>query len=343
MKIARALSLFMLALLIAPLLRADVTLRYTNDIKAGASSGPLLQFLSKAKNPFISQSSLVQVKGSQAYATTGSYVTIMDFSKQLITLIDPEHKQYTTVYMKDYADQVLSSLPGTQPATPADAQKFADLIKTSFSSDKTGKTDTILGIQVEETLLTLTMDMTPPAGAPAAPAGAPASPPQHLMRMEIHLWTATPSEIERQPALQELVKTYGSDTNAVLNPESVIQKTFTQLPGMGADFAKLMDTFSKAKAITLKTEIEMYSPMLVNALKSMPTDGQAPHADVDPEAPMMEIDVNAVELSTAPIADSVFQVPDDCHVTTVPDFLHALLQSMNPPQAGQAAVNTPTQ
>lgn len=343
MKSLRTFSLAVAALLIAPVLRADVTLRYKNEIKAGASATPLLQFLSKAKNPFISQSSVIQIKGSQAYVTTGAFVTIMDFSKQLITLIDPEHKQYTTVYMKDYADQVLSILPGGKTVAPADAQRLADLMKTSFSSEKTGRTDTVLGIQVEETQLTLTMDSVSPSGAAPSPDATQASPQQHLMRMVIHIWTATPSEIERVSALQELVKTYGSDTNAVMNPDGIMEKTFSQFPGMGADFTKMMDELAKTKAVTLKSEIEIYSPMLVNALKSMPQDGQTAHPDVDPEAPLMEIHMDAVELSAAPIADSLFEVPDDCHVTTVPDFLHALIPSPNQSPSGQAAVDAPTQ
>ena len=345
MKPSRAFSLIAVALLIAPTLSADVTLRYKNEIKVGAGAPAMMtQALSTTMKSFLSQSSTIQIKGTQAYITNGPYITVMDFAKQLMTLIDPAHKQYTTLYMKDYADQVLSILPGGKPVTAANAQKFADSIKTSFSSENTGRTDTVLGIQAEETQLTLTMDMLLPAGPSASPETANAGQPQQFMKMVIHLWTAVPSEIERVPALQELTKTYGSDTNSVLNPDGIMEKSFAQLPGLGADFTKMMDELVKKKAITLKAGIEMYSPFLVNAMKAMPAqpDGQAARSDMDPDAPIMEINMDAVELSAAPIADSVFQVPDDCHVTTVPDFLRAALPGLNLP-AEQAAVDPPPQ
>jgi len=342
-KLRHAASLAVGVLLCTSLLHADVTLRYRNEIKVGAGAPAVMtQALSTTMKSFMSQSSVIQVKGTKAYTTTGPFITVMDFSKQLITLIDPAHKQFTTVYMKDYADQVLSALPGANPAASADAQKFADSIKTSFSSEITGRTDTILGIQAEETVLTLTMDMLSPPGASASPDAAQPGQVQHFMKMVIHLWTAAPSEIERLSTLQELVKIYGSDSNSVLNPDGTMEKAFAQMPGMGAGFTQMMGELSKKKAVTLKGDIEMYSPLLVNALKAMPADGQAARKDVDPNAPMVEITMDAVELSGASIADSVFQVPDDCRVTTVPDFLQAAFPSFSQSQTEQPSADPPS-
>ena len=67
----------------------------------------------------------------------------------------------------------------------------------------------------------------------------------------------------------------------------------------------------------------------------MRAQGQLP-AGFDPNAALIQADTVATEVSATPIADSVFQVPDDYHVTT----LAVLFQSIMP--AKPAAPTAPS-
>jgi hypothetical protein len=55
------------------------------------------------------------------------------------------------------------------PAIPPAAQKILESVKSNFSVQKTGRTDVILGVQVEESELTLTIELPVPADLPLPP------------------------------------------------------------------------------------------------------------------------------------------------------------------------------
>src|SRR5271154_3075348 len=151
MRPSRILSAAAAMLLIAPSLFADATVRYKNEIKIGAGApAQMLGTVVETIKSKLSTSTVIQIKGKLGRTTSSPFVTVSDFEKQVITLFDPARNQFATVYMKDYQDQVLSFLQGPSPR-PADAQEIIDSMQSAFSSQKTGKTDTIIGIQVEET------------------------------------------------------------------------------------------------------------------------------------------------------------------------------------------------
>ncbi|HXO88184.1 MAG TPA: hypothetical protein VN885_05990 [Candidatus Acidoferrales bacterium] len=109
MKLSGVLSAAFAISLVAPSLFADTTVSYKYDIKPGAGAparmvGPALE-AAKSKIP---TRTVIQIKGKLARATGSPFVTVSDFDKQVITVIDPAHNQFATVYMKDYQDQVLS-------------------------------------------------------------------------------------------------------------------------------------------------------------------------------------------------------------------------------------------
>ena len=334
MKPARLAVFAAVVLFSGSALRADVTVRYKNEVKLGAGAPPMVVQqtggILKSAGP---TETVIQIKGTKGSTSNGNLITLMDFSKQVITVVDPAHKQYATVYMKDYAEQVLSVLGN--PALPSSeaAKKLLSSMQTTFGSDKTGKTDTILGVQAEETLLTLTIYMPPPDGAPAANAASP-TPPAALMKMVLHVWTALPSEVDNVPALKEFSSVYGDPSaGSLLNPDAILAKAFSSLPGMDKGFTGLMDELTKKKAITLRTNIEMYMPFMAEVLQSSGTN-QGP--SFDPKAPVFVVNMDMEQLSSAPIDDAVFQVPGDCQLATLPDFFHALL-----PASAQASSNTP--
>jgi len=333
MKSARILLLLSFALAavwIAPALRADVTVRYKTEVKMGAGAPPAItQQTAGVMKSAVPATTVIQIKGTEGYSSNGNLTSLIDFAKQVITVVDPAHNQYATVYMKDYADQVLSAMPGRQAEA---AQKALASMKSDFTSEKTGKMDTILGIQAEETKLTLIIYMpNPGAGAALTDAGA-ATPPE-LMKMIVHVWTAVPSEVENIPALHEFSSVYGDPSaESVLNPDAILGKAFGSIPGINKGFLDMMDELSRKKAIMLGTNMEMYMPFMA-ALKTSGAGGEN-DSSFDPTASVFEVNMEVEDISAAPIDDSVFEVPRDAQLVSLPDFLHALLPAAAPaPQA----------
>lgn len=335
MKFPRLVA-FAITVFFAASLRADVTVRYKNNLKLGTGAPPVFaQQAAGVMKSAVSAETVIQIKGTNGYTSNGRVITLMDFATQVMTVVDPEHKQFATLYMKDYADQVLSILPAPSASPPEGVRKTFDPMNTTFGYDKTGKIATILGIQAEETILTLTVYLPGPNTPPTPASTGP--PPPVFMRMVLHVWTVLPSEVERIPALREFSGVYGDPSaRDVLNPDAVLEKTFSTLPGMSKGFIDMIDELSQKKGIMLRTNIEVFMPFMAQQLRSAPAaTGQAPF---DPEAPMLEGNMEVEQISTAPIDNSVFEVPPDCQLTSVPDLLRALL----PAATQSAAAATPS-
>ena len=100
----------LLLLSAAPVLNADVTVRYKTDFKVGSFlPASLTQPVSNApKAPFPLLLTL-QIKGDKGYSNAGLVASLLDFTKQQLTLIDATHKQFATVYIKDFPGEM--SLP----------------------------------------------------------------------------------------------------------------------------------------------------------------------------------------------------------------------------------------
>jgi hypothetical protein len=314
-------------------IHADVTVHYKNNIDLG-TAGQLMGPAAAQMKSALPDSTVIRAKGKKVYTTALHFSTVMDFTNQQITLIDQAHNQFVTVYMKDYADQVLSSLPGASPPTSGLAQKALEGMKVDFSSEKTGKTDTVLGIQVEETAITLAIAMPPPASTrPSQQPQAAESVP--LVRVVIHMWTALPSEVQRIAALQELSTVLGDPrTDTLMNPAEIWGKAFASSPGMAKGFSAMMDEFSQKKAVMLRTQVEMFMPLLARVLQQRPAGGNggasAQTPSLDPNAALFEMQSEADQISTAAIDASVFDVPRDCKAVTVADFLKGVTASLAP-------------
>jgi len=340
MKPSGVLSAAFAISLVAPSLFADSTVSYKYDIKPGAGAparmlGPILE-AAKSKMP---TSTVIQIKGKLARATSLPFVTVSDFDKQVVTVIDPAHTQFATVYMKDYQDEVLSLLQSSMPSMPADAQKIMDSMQSSFSSQNTGKTDTVMGIQVEETEMTLVVTMPAKPGATPSTDATPAAEPQVLLQMVIHMWTALPSEVERVPALKEFSTVYGDPgANQVMNPTGSMGKMFGSLPGMGKGFASMMEAMQEKKAILLKTQFEMFMPMAQAMLAAQAREKGTDQAQTsDAAAPFMEMTMEVENISAAPIDDSVFAVPRDYRLVSVPEFLKSFMPALPAAEATDSA------
>jgi hypothetical protein len=309
------------------LLHADATVRSKMEMKLAASLPPAAaqQFASAQKSQFPTES-VIEIKGDKGYSNSGRAVTLLDFTKQQITLLDPAGKLFATVYVKDFAGEMGAGLPPMPPA----AQKFMESIKPDFSVQKTGRTDVILGIQTEETELTVSLQMLIPAEFPAALGSLKPGDTITLMKMVMHIWSPLPAEVTRVPALTEFAahswKALSQD------PTTAMRQMLPNSPGLSDGLAKMTQEISKNAVPPLKTHTEVYVPVLAQLGALLQGKAQQVLGSYDPNTPLAETDSEVVEISSAPVDDSLFQIPSDYHATSLPDLLKAVRPNPAPRQ-----------
>lgn len=332
-------GLILLAFLCAaPVLHADVTIRYKTDFKLGSFVPPAAQQqLSNQKLPF-PPVIVMQIKGDKGYSNAGLAASLLDFTKQQITLMDSAHKLFATVYMKDFPGEIGAAMP-TMPAMPPAAQKILESIKSNLSVQKTARTDIILGVQVEETELTLTIELPVPADLPLPPGMFKPGEIVTVMKMAMHIWNATPAEVQRVPALGELGA--HMHLSGLMNPAGWMQQTLGRLPGFAEGSAPMLDYFSKTSAPILKTHSEIYMPVMARIADLLRAQGQRPPAGFDANAPLAETNSEAVEISGAALDDSIFQVPADYQSTSLTDLFKTLMPAVGAAKPLATAPGTP--
>ena len=86
----------------------------------------------------------------------------------------------------------------------------------------------ILGVQVEESELTLTIELPVPADLPLPPGMFKPGEIVTIMKMVMQIWSATSGEVQRVPALGELAS--HMSTTRLMNPAGWMQQTLGRLP-----------------------------------------------------------------------------------------------------------------
>jgi len=287
-----------LAALAMPALRADVTIRYQSELQPSAAFESMMGQFMKSVQAGSAQS--VQMKGSKAYTTTGNWIQIFDFVKEEVTLIDPAHKTFATLPVSQLADKMAGAMPQASHAPTPELQQAMASIKTNVTSKVTGKTAEIQGVQAEEREVTVTMAIP----MPAATTNAGPS-----VRLVMHIWTARKEEALRVPAIRELTG-YQAWQKYVMNPVGMLDKMFGKMPGMSNTMAPMFEELYKNPSVILRMHMEMYMPFLAALARQVPRQDQASPA-IDPDAPLMEMNQEVAELSSAPVDASLFEVPRD--------------------------------
>jgi hypothetical protein len=103
-----------------------------------------------------------------------------------------------------------------------------------------------------------------------------------------------------------------------------------QLPGLGGAFAPLMEEMQKGTTV-LRVHMDMFMPAMAAMVQRMPAGSNPSGASFDPDAPFMQMNQEVVELSTAPVPDSVFQIPEGYQEAPAGELIKGLLAK------GQAA------
>jgi hypothetical protein len=75
-------------------------------------------------------------------------------------------------------------------------------------------------------------------------------------------------------------------------------------------FQDAMKELQSQPGVMLRTHMEMTSPMMAAAAPLLQAQGQALPQGLDANAPLFSMTNEIVEVSTAPIDDSIFQIPE---------------------------------
>ena len=302
----------------APLL-ADVTVRYQTEIKLAPSLPPQAQ--EQMKNAMQSAKYTIYMKDGKGMAAMGAYSSMLDYIKQQFLIMDTNDHTYAILPSAELTDKMIAILP----SVPEEAKKAMSDMKIGFEKKTTGRTDTILGIQAEEREMTLSMDMPLPGGAPQSGMS---------MKMVVQFWTAKPEEAQRNQAVRELMG-YSLYSNYFMNPAAMMQKMTAAIPGLSDALKSMVDDFVKNRAVMLRTRTAMYMQMPPEVLQKLKEQGGAAGA-MDFSGPLSETIQEAVEVSSAPVQASVFEVPADYKAIDAVDLLKKMIKSQMGAMAAQA-------
>lgn len=287
--------------------RADVTVRYESDFKvaeflpSGIAPGPL-------QPP---QPRVVKFKGTKAYASFGGISSVMEVDSKELTLIDLVHRKFVRASLQDYTDRIQSLYsaalnPGGKPASNS--------TKATVSSRKTGRMEVIQGVASEETELTCSIQgQLPPPVENDAP----------LVRMVMQFWIAQPEEALRNPAVRQIAG-YGAYRNTVVNPAEILE-AMSNVPGCGKDLISQVQDLQKTSLLITRTHVEVSSPILAKFAPLMAQQGHPFPADFDANAPIVVANTEIVEISTAAIDDSAFEIPADFETAPLDEVLQPLI------------------
>jgi len=319
-------AIFVASLLTTCVLHADVTIRYKTEFTPAPALQPLLeQFMKTALN---GMETSVSVKDGKAFTSAGKWTEIFDFTQQQVTLLDPTHKTFAVLPASELADRMASAMPQANSQQMQAAQKALESITTHVDSKVTGKTEEIHGVQSEERVVTLTMDMPMPSGA---------SPSGPTMTMVMHIWTAKKEEAMRVPAIRELTG-YREWQKYFMNPAGMFDKLLGKMPGVGKTIGPLLSEMFKDQSVVMRTHMEIYLPMLANLAKNMAAQGKDAPA-MDPHAPLLEMKQEVAELSSATVDASLFEVPKEYTSIAADGMIRDLLANHG---AQQGAAPSPT-
>lgn len=295
-----------MALLAPQAVWADLAISYKLDFQVGPVLPPaIVDAVRQQVAGAIPGEMAMRAKAGKCTSSIGPLNTIIDSAKGEITLLNPKTKQFATTPTASYADKIASSalLP------PAAKQMLANL-KVDVQTSKTGQTGSINDILAEETLITLTIE------GPDATTS---------LRIDMDEWLPAASEFDRVPALKEL----GSCPTAagMTDPSAMLDKLFGQLPGASAKLSEAMKALSIKGSAVLEMQIAAHAPGLGALLQSQGAPG------VDPDAPLVLMQMNLAELSFDSLPDTLFQVPAGYQEAPIEDLLKTVAPATRLAQA----------
>jgi hypothetical protein len=295
-------------LLLLPAIRADVTIHYETKIATSAILPPeATEQLKKAAGA----SMTLVVKGNKGYTVMGNFASITDLGNQTSTYLNAGDKTFASVGLNEY-DQVQAAAQ-LMPKPSPELASMASNMDVKVESKKTGRTEKIHGILAQERQIVMTMSTK--AATDQEKAG-------QLMRMVIEVWSADPGEVARVPALGE-VERFSALSKTALNPAAIIQQVLGPFSGVANGYDTLAKELMEHGSLAMRMRTSIYVPALTQTATALAQSGRQVPQGFDPSGPTSQITQEIVDISTAPVADSTFDVPSSYKQSTVAEIMKA--------------------
>jgi hypothetical protein len=317
----RGLRLIVLIPFALSVLSADVTVRYKTEVKMNMTLPGMPDPAKVLGNAMPHDLTLLEKDGKAFSGINAGLSAITDFTTKKVVLLDVAGKRYAKID----ADKLGEAMSEGMPQMPTAATALLSSLKMNVSAPKsTGRTETIQGVEAEEHEMELTMD---------GPALLPGAPPGPMVREVIQFWLAKPSETLRVPAIRELTG-YAFWSIVTTNPAGQMEALFKQMPGMADGVNAMLKNMQNG--VMLRMHVAVYMPLLGQLLGQARGANNAPQG-FDPNAPLMQINQEVAEISSAPVASSQFEIPDGFQEVAAADIIKAMVPPSTPHAASLAA------
>lgn len=285
--------------------QTGTTLRYRVDWKFGGLVPPEALAKLDAALPSQPHTQLLEIEGTKAFSRFGALATIYDLSAKQITLLDFEHQHFAVTSFEDYGKAATPPLPALSPAE----QKMLDAFHFALTSQPGTDTTPILNIPVSETdyTISMTQDFAKLTGQPP-PDGLGSQP---MLRVDMQVWNAAPGASLGNDALAQ-VETLDQISALMLNPLAHMQQALAALPApLNRDLGKIVAGMSAQHTPALRIHATVYMPEMAAILRlAQQMKPNQPLPDMDPDAPLGELNVQADELVSGAVPAADFSVPD---------------------------------
>jgi len=317
---SRPLRFILLIPFTLSVLSADVTVHYKTEIKMNMSLPGMPDPTKTLGAALPHDMTLIEKDGKALSAINPGLTAITDFNTKQVVLLDAAGKRFA----KMDADKLGEAMSKAVPQMPANVAGLLSSMKMNVGAPKpTGRTETIQGVEADEQEMELTVEG----------AALPGMPPGPMVREVIQFWLAKQTEVLRVPAIRELTG-YALWSVVTTNPAGQMEAVLKQMPGM-ADAVNAMRQPMQS-GVMLRMHMAIYVPLLAQLMgQTKGANGAA--AGLDPNAPLMQMNQEVTELSSAPIAASQFEIPAGFQEAAAADIINAMMPAMPAPATSLTA------
>ena len=262
---------------------------------------------------------VTHIKGDRSYASMGPIIALTDLSTGKVTLMDPKAQRYAAIAMADYISKLSGANGQNMQNVPEEAKQMLAKMKFDIQSRDTGRTDRIQGIEAFERELIVSVSV--PVPIPGQENG------MHI-DLKLQVWKPQPAELERVPALRELVA-YNERNKGLNDPGTMLRQLFSAMPGMGDNAGRLADEITKGGNVTLGMHMGFFVPGLAKMLEGARASGAAVPDLPAGDKPLAEINIDLKELSSDKVADEIFAIPAGFKEAPVEDVVKGMLAAFS--------------
>jgi TonB family protein len=292
----------------------DLTVHSKVSFKGGAGvPAQLTQALTTAMKA-ASAETVTQIHGEMSRTETLGRVKLIDFGRNQITILDTAGQRFATASVDEYTD----TLSAASPPMPPRAAQALRTVKVDVEKDKHSfRFATILGIRVQETAIEVTLERPVPQG------------PAVEIRMEVRFWRPLAEEMDRLPQLKEYV-TWAAGAKRFSNSSPMLAR-MAAFPFFGSQMSSAIETLEKTgDGPAIRVQLFIGSSALAKLTDQPGGHGEA-EAGSDLDGSILEMSSEWTDLSTEPLADTVFAVPANFRPIPMRDMVRPPL---TPPPAG---------